>query len=329
MQENDNNNDGSIEGAGGELARIAGRLSEWAARRGIPTARFCRDYPGLGSERTFRDLRAGRTAGYDVQAQLAAYRGVLAAVEELSGDGAGGERVYDDLGPVVALRRAFAAVAQAAGTNRVVVVQGESGVGKTTAARVLQGRYGAGRVLLMEASDVWGDNPSCLLGGILRALGRTELPPARSARLGECQAALCLSRRCLVIDEAHHLGPHCLNAVKTLVNTTPGEFILVAIPSLWAKLQKNAYQEARQLTTNRLSERVQLRLSDADVARYLAKFYPDEQPASLRHAARLVRVQAAASGNMAFVRDTVRELRDSPPTPENVSKAVEAVAARR
>lgn len=312
-----------------ELSRLAGRLSEWAARRGIPTARFCRDYPGLGSERTFRDLRAGKTDGYDVAAQLASYRGVMAAVEELSGEGAAGERVYDDLGPVVALRRAFAAVAQAAGTNRVVVVQGESGVGKTTAARVLQGRYGSGRIVLVEASDVWGDNPSCLLGGILRALGRTELPPARSARLGECQAALCLSRRCLVIDEAHHLGPHCLNAVKTLVNTTPGEFILVAIPSLWAKLQKNAYQEARQLTTNRLSERVQLKLADADVARYLSKFYPEEAQSALRHAARLVRVQAAASGNMAFVRDTVRELRDAPPTPENVARAVEAVAARR
>ena len=312
----------------GELAKVAGWLSDWAARRGIPTARFVRDYPGLGSERTFRDLRAGRTEGYDVPSQLAAYRGVAAAVEELSGESSG-ERVYDDLGPVVALRRAFAAVAQSAGTNRVVVVQGESGVGKTTAARVLQGRYGAGRIVLVEASDVWADNPSCLLGEVLRALGRTELPAARSARLEECQQALRLARRCVVVDEAHHLGPHCLNAVKTLVNTTPGEFVLVAIPSLWAKLQKAAYQEARQLTTNRLSERVQLRLADADVARYLSKFYPDAQPASLRHAARLVRTQAAAGGNMAFVRDVVRELSDAAPTPENVAKAVEAVAARR
>ena len=44
-----------------------------------------------------------------------------------------------------------------------------------------------------------------------------------------------------MIDEAHHLGPHCLNTVKTLVNTTPGEFILVAIPTLWNKLQAHAY----------------------------------------------------------------------------------------
>ena len=315
--------------AAAELAALAGRLSEWAARRGIPVARFCRDYPGLGSERTFRDLRAGRTEGYDVAAQLAGYRAVEAVLEELAGTAEAQERIYDDLGPVVALRRAFARVAQSAGTDRVVVLEGESGVGKTTAARILAGRYGAGRVVTVEASDAWGDSPAALLGGILEALGRTELPPSRVGRLAQAREALSLSRRCVVVDEAHHLGPHCLNTVKTLVNTTPGEFILVAIPSLWGKLQKQAYQEARQLTTNRLSERVRLALSDADVARYLGKFFPDAAPQALRAAARIVRPQAAASGNMAFVREVARELGDGPLAPESAAKAAMAVAGRR
>lgn len=312
-----------------ELCSIAARLADWASRRNIAAAKFCRDYPGLGSERTFRDFRNGRTEGYDVEAQLASYRAVQAVVDELSGTAGGGERVYEDLGPVVALRRAFTQVVQSAGTNRVVVIQGESGAGKTTAIRILAGRYGQARVLAVEASDVWGDRPSALLGEILRALGRTEIPASRVERLEEVRSALCLSRRCLVVDEAHHLGPHCLNAVKTLVNTTPGEFILVAIPSLWAKLQKSAYQEARQLTTNRLSERVKLQLADADIARYLSKFYPEEQQGTLRQAARLIRAQAQANGNMAFVRDVVRELADSALTPENVAKATQSVADRR
>lgn len=321
-----NSKDGAAQA---ELCAIAAGLADWASRRGIPAAKFCRDYPGLGSERTFRDFRNGKTEGYDVEAQLASYRAVQAVIDELSGTSGAREQAYEDLGPVVALRRAFTQVVQSAGTNRVVVIQGESGVGKTTAIRILAGRYGAARILPVEASDVWGDRPSALLGEILRALGRTEIPPSRVERLDEVRRALCLSRRCLVIDEAHHLGPHCLNTVKTLVNTTPGEFILVAIPSLWAKLQKSAYQEARQLTTNRLSERVKLQLADADIARYLSKFWAEEPQGNLRQAARLIRAQAQMSGNMAFVRDVVRELADNPLTPENVAKSVQAVADRR
>lgn len=311
------------------LADLARRISDWAAARNVPTSRLCRDYPGLGSERTFRDLRAGRTEGYDVPSQLANYRAVWAVVEELAGTAGAEERVWDDLGPVVALRRAFASVAQAAGSNRVVVVQGDSGVGKTTALRILAGRYGQGRIVAVEASDVWNDNPSCLLGEILRALGRTELPPGRADRLDEVRRALCLSRRCVAVDEAHHLGPHCLNTVKTLVNTTPGEFLLVAIPTLWNKLQARAYQEARQLTTNRLSERVRLQLTDADAARYLGKFLEGAPAAALRQAGRIVGPLARAGGNMAFVRDVARLLGDSEPTPENVARAAQTVAERR
>jgi phage major head subunit gpT-like protein len=47
-----------------------------------------------------------------------------------------------------------------------------------------------------------------------------------------------------------------MNVVKTLVNQSPGEFCLIGIPSVWAKMYKSAYAEARQLSTNRLSERV-------------------------------------------------------------------------
>lgn len=225
------------------------------------------------------------------------------------------------------LRRAFLSVVKATGTNRVLIVQGESGVGKTTAVGLLRGKYGTGRIGYVEASDVWADSPNAFLGAILRALGVAELPAGRVQRLEDVQARLSLSRRCLVVDEAHHLGPHCLNTVKTLVNTTPGEFILVAVPTLWNKLQAHAYQEAKQIATNRLSERVKLALDEADVRTYLGKRFPDAAPADLKVAARIVRPSALLAGNYAFVRDVARELHDL--SAEAVSKAVTAVAARR
>lgn len=169
--------------------------------------------------------------------------------------------------------------------------------------------------------------PNAYLGSILRALGVTELPSGRVQRLEEVQARLQISRRCLVVDEAHHLGPHCLNTVKTLVNTTPGEFILVAIPTLWNKLQAHAYQEAKQIATNRLSERVKLTLDEADVRLYLSKRFPNATAADLKVAAKIIRPNALLAGNYAFVRDVSRELADL--SADAVSRAVTAVSARR
>ena len=309
-----------------ELVETAAKIAAWGESHGMSRAQLVRNFTDLGSEKSFRDISGGQLEGYNAENQLTKYRAVYATMEELANQG-GEERIYDDLGTVVKIRRAFLGVVKATGTNRVLIVQGESGVGKTTAVGLLRGKYGTGRISYVEASDVWADSPNAFLGAILRALGVTELPAGRVQRLEEVQARLAISRRCLVIDEAHHLGPHCLNTVKTLVNTTPGEFILVAIPTLWNKLQAHAYQEAKQIATNRLSERVKLTLDEADVRTYLAKRFPDAAAADLKTAARIIRPSALLSGNYAFVRDVARELTTL--DAEAVSRAVTAVTGRR
>ena len=309
-----------------ELTDIAAKIAAWGESHGMSRAQLVRNFTDLGSEKSFRDISAGNLEGYNAENQLTKYRAVYATMEELANQG-GEERIYDDLGTVVKIRRAFLGVVKATGTNRVLIVQGESGVGKTTAVGLLRGKYGTGRISYVEASDVWADSPNAFLGAILRALGVTELPAGRVQRLEEVQARLSISRRCLVIDEAHHLGPHCLNTVKTLVNTTPGEFILVAIPTLWNKLQAHAYQEAKQIATNRLSERVKLTLDEADIRTYLSKRFKDSQPADLKVAAKIIRPNALLAGNYAFVRDVARELTGL--DAEAVSRAVTAVTGRR
>lgn len=327
-----------------ELIETAAKIAAWGEGHGMSRAQLVRNFTDLGSEKSFRDISAGNLEGYNAENQLTKYRAVYATMEELANQG-GEERIYDDLGTVVKIRRAFLGVVKATGTNRVLIVQGESGVGKTTAVGLLRGKYGTGRISYVEASDVWADSPNAFLGAILRALGVTELPAGRVQRLEEVQARLAISRRCLVIDEAHHLGPHCLNTVKTLVNTTPGEFILVAIPTLWNKLQAHAYQEAKQIATNRLSERVKLTLDEADIRTYLSKKFVsggvksggvDSPTPSLTHshtandlkvAAKIIRPAALLAGNYAFVRDVARELASL--EADAVSRAVTAVTGRR
>ena len=316
-----------------QVQSLAQKIAAWGAARGMGVARLCREYPALGSDRTFRALRDGVFDGYNLAARLADLRGAWALIQELGG-GEGGalEAVYDTLGAVTELRRAVLGAMRSFGSDRVVIVQGQSGVGKTTALRLLAGRYGR-RVAVCEACDAWGDRPAALLGAMLRATGcEGMLPSGATARLEALQERLCTSRTCVAVDEAHHLGPHCLNTIKTLVNTTPGEFVLVAIPTLWGKLESQAYMEARQLSTNRLAERVKLQLEVADVAEYLRLSRPEAWPkaAAARRAASLILPSARQSGNMAFVRDVARLLPSSGEiSPEAVAQAVSEVCARR
>lgn len=312
-----------------EITQLAAKLADYASRKGWSSVKLCKEYPGLGSDRTFRDMVAGNTEGYDAEAQVLNLRAAWALVEEVAGESAL-EPVYENLSTVLALRRACLSAMKSWGTNRVVIVQGASGIGKSTILRILAGRYGS-RIVLCEASEVWGDKPVAMLGAMLRSLGHEGLlPNGAVSRMEAVEQKLSISRRCMVIDEGHHLGPRCLNVIKTLVNVTPGEFVIVAIPTLWAKLESEAYQEARQISTNRLSERVRLALTLGDIAMYLKLANPGmaANPELAKTAACLIKPAAMSAGNMAFVRDVSRLL---PEVPElaDVEDAIKATAERR
>jgi len=312
-----------------ETMDLAARINRYAVRRGWSKARLCREYPALGSERTFRDMLAGRVASYDTAAQLASLTAVWAALDDLSGEGAE-EEVYDDLTPVASIATACLGAMKSWGINRVVIVLGEPGAGKTTSMRYLAERYGE-RLLAVEASDVWADKPTALLGALAEELGEIAPPTPAVERLRLVQRKLSVTRRTVVVDEAHHLGPRCLNTIKTLVNTTPGEFVLLAIPSLWAKLNRTAYVEAKQLSTNRLHELVQLELEERDIKTYLRHRLPGLPEALARKAAKLVRPTALAAGNLSFMRDLADELQHEQESLslQSVSDALALTLARR
>ena len=293
-----------------EIIGLAQRVNRYAIRRGWSKGRLCKEMPALGSEKTFRDMLAGRINNYDLAAQLQGLKTVWAEIEEVAGDGST-EVIYDDLTPVASIGAACLGAMKSWGINRVVIVLAEPGGGKTTSMRQLAARYGD-RITLCEASEVWADKPSALLSTMLRQLGEIEPPVSAVDRLDMLQRRLSVTRRCMVIDEAHHLGPRCLNTVKTLVNTTPGEFVLLAIPSLWAKLNRTAYVEAKQLSTNRLYELVQIDLEERDIEVYMRHRLPQMDRKVAKDSSRLMRPTAVAAGNMSFVRDCCDELEADP-----------------
>jgi DNA transposition AAA+ family ATPase len=314
---------------GDELVALAQKIRTWQEARKFSDNELLRRFPGLGSTKTFTRLLKSDLAELDLDRWVCEYRAVWALIESLAGRERSEEELYDDISTVVQLRRALVEILEETSIRRVVLLEGDSGLGKSSALTQLQRKYGQ-RILIVEASDVWADNPNAFLGAVLDALGVRDQPLSRDDRLRMVIRKLRDHRVALAIDEAHHLGPHCLNTCKTLVNQTPAEVILLALPTLWRRLERAAYEEVKQLLGNRLAERIKVgELRESDVRKVLTRRAKVEDVRS----AQAVLKEARSRGNLSFVAAVCNRLGqqelDGAPTHEAVLAAIEAEKARR
>ncbi len=311
-----------------ELVGLAQQIRAYQESRGWSDNQLVRRLQGLGSTKTYTRILRGDLAELDLDRWLSEYRAVWATIEALSERETVTEELYEDLTSVVQLRRALVGILAESSIRRVVLLEGDSGMGKTAALSFLRQKYGH-RIVVVEATEVWGDSIYSFLGAVLEALGARELPNGRGERLQMVISKLNERRVALAIDEAHHLGKLCLNTLKTVVNATPGEIILIALPKLWRMLERSAWEEVRQLLGNRLAERIRLgSLRDGDAAKLLARRTGLEDAAS----ASAIAKEARTRGNLSFVAAVCRRLTeqsDETPSPEAVLAAVAAEVARR
>ena len=317
-----------------ELVSLARKIQQYQEEKKLNDSALLRKFPGLGSTKTFNRIVNNELAELDLERQLANYRSVWALIESLGDEETRNEELYDDLSPVRHLQRAFLETMRSTGNNRLVVMEGDTGTGKSSARRLLIEKYGQ-RLLWIEATSVWKDNSSALLSTVLHALGVKDIPLNSTDRLARLIARLTESRICLIIDEGHHLGLNCLNTLKTLINQTPGEFMLLVMPTLWKRLERDAYEEVRQLVGNRLAERIKLDgLRETDVAKFINRRVDRVDPATLKQAIRMILDRASRYGNMAFVRDVCERVAEqcegtTGPTLNIWSSAIAAEAASR
>ena len=131
-----------------ELVELARGIRHWQEAKGFTTSKMLRRFPTLGSDRTYGRLVAGDVDEMDVEKQLVNYRSAWALIEAVGEDASTSEDFYEDLSPVVQLRRAMMETFTETGLCRFILVQGDTGSGKTSAARCLIQRYGS-RLLFM------------------------------------------------------------------------------------------------------------------------------------------------------------------------------------
>lgn len=315
--------------AADELIGLAKSIRLWQEQRDLSDNELLRKMPDLGSTKTFTRLLKGDTAELDLDRWIANYRAVAAAIESMANVQQDDEELYDDFSTVAALRRSLVEILECRSIRRVILHEAESGEGKTSAIALLQQKYGS-RILRVECFAAWADNPNAFLGAILDALGVKEQALSREGRLRQVIAKLKSTRRALALDEVHHLGPNCLNTCKALINQTPGEIVLLALPTLWRRLERTSYEEVRQLLGNRLAERIKSAgLQPADVKKMLSRRVKVDDDKSVA----LVHKEAIKRGNLSFVASVCEKLaaqkHDGKPSFEDVTAVVAIVMARR
>lgn len=292
-----------------EIMALAKRIEEYRMQKKWTQVRLLREFTGLGSSKVWGSILEGKTDELAIDDNwLPEYRAVISLIEAEIEENITTEEIYPDLLPVSELARVVAPLFRTESNDRVVIFEGEPGSGKTEAAKVLAKRF-ASQVVMIEAYEAWNDKPSAMLGNILKKFGMKTLPIGATARLEEVFEGMKGSRRVLIVDEAHHLGPRSLNTLKSMVNQSNWGFALLCIGTLWRKLERGAYEEARQLTTNRLAERVKLACPvERDVQRMLARRVPGLDKEISGVASKMITKEAQTHGGLGFVRDVCKRL---------------------
>jgi type II secretory pathway predicted ATPase ExeA len=325
------------------LTEIGKQIKDWFQSRtdargaAFTVASFLKAYPGLGSERVFRRVMESDLDDLDCERWARDYQAVWTLLQMRGEQEIEDEPIYDDFTMAIDLRKAVGQAMREKGITRLVLCIAPQGCGKTTALQTLVARYGA-RVALTEATELWKENINEMLRGILLSLGVTAsaMPPSGGLRwslLLEKLSTPQMPRMCLVIDEAHHLGPRSLNMVKSIVNHLPGEVVLGAKDTLWKRLETAAYEEAKQLTQNRLLERISVDSApQADIAHMLARRL-GMAPGTADTAARGLARECGKFGNFTYVNLVCRRARKlagkGEATAEIVAEAAAHVARMR
>ncbi len=166
------------------------------------------------------------------------------------------EQVYEDMPSLQPILASVARLMQVTGNRRLIIIEGDTGHGKSFILRALKNRYGE-RAVLCEADESWF-RASTAVGQLSLATKAVDNEAGLARQLGARINQLVAhnkGRRIIFIDEFHHCGGGTLNVIKTLINRTNCVIVVAGMKTLLAKLSAAAAEEARQLTHNRLFAR--------------------------------------------------------------------------
>lgn len=285
-------------------------IKEHAEVAEMSTAELIRRFPALGSDKTLALICKGQFDELKADKWHDAYRTTLDAL--VPQDDA--DPLYDDLTTTKAVRSQITRLKLSRTNAKLVIVEGYTGSGKTSAGRIIADKYNGmtavRQVYTIEASAGWGDRPNAMLGAMLKALSRGDTGRSQAAKLEKLCEVLAERPVMFIIDEVHDFGVRCLRVIKTILNLSPTKVVLLCHPRLFRDLERENWDDLSQLTGNRLVARIELgTVAVADVETLLERRVTALPKAARKEAASELANAALNSGNLAFVREVILRLR--------------------
>jgi Cdc6-like AAA superfamily ATPase len=329
-----------------KLRALAAEVKNYQTERGWSDARLCKEIASVGSSKTYKRILdpLDDLDQLSIENQLRNYQSAVEIVQSRRQKDRPAELEYEDFANC---KNAYAAVMRASledqeNVARLVIIEGATSTGKDCVKRFLLKKFPANAVEI-EATELW-KSPTTPLLTIHAALtivkqkdketGELPKPPRHPREILDVIINELKERKLiLIINEAHHMGVPGLNIVKTIINMTPTVVVFVCIPALLTRLLGRNYEEAVQLTGNRLCERVFLSAPPKDeillmLDRRGVKFDDIE---TRNDAVNRIAADAPAFGNWRFVSQIVRKLyeKKADASRANVTTAINAVKEMR
>lgn len=292
-----------------ELRGIGLLIREHAEGEDLSIRTLLANHPKLGSDQTLNRICAGQWDKVNADDWLDAYRAVLEVIAGQANDAA---PLYDDLTTAKKLRSQFSRLKLSRTAAKLIIVEGYTGAGKTTAGQIVARKYNdmapSQQVFTIEASAGWGDRPNAMLAAMLQALGRADGGRSQASRLEKLVEVLNEKPAFFIIDEVHDFGVRCLRVIKTILNRSGTKIVLLCHPRLFRDLERDNWDDLSQLTGNRLLARIDLGTLDvADVATIVSRRVPALAGLAAEQFTPLAQA-ALQNGNLAFVREVVVRL---------------------
>ena len=228
------------------------------------------------SKTTWSQLQSGTYPAQDPAAILERCESGLRLLEDFAErTTAAGQEARAEIIDLPHVRATPAAVKRCHGEpqNRLVVVLGPSGAGKTTVCRRVCEAYGHAAVAI-EATESWRTSYHYSLAAVADAIDIPEATIDPRRLEGFVFDELARTPRILVIDEGHYFGPPALHLLKVILNKTETRIVLAAIPELWHRMEKKAYEEVLQLRRRTAAKVVVMEVTRDDCRTFLKRKLP-------------------------------------------------------
>lgn len=296
-----------------ELLSLAAQVDAWREARELSQNQLCRQIAGLNSK-THGLLVKGELTELKAENHLDKYRAALVEIAAFD-QRQEADPIMPDLTPTRLVLEAVRRLKQTKGNDRWLLIEAESGGGKTTAMK-----HAAQSIpdSILTSAHVGWCSPSYGVEQILTQTGyRGTVPHGLSARIDRLKGRLKEKPVPIFMDEGQHAGLPMLNILKDLINDTESWIVFGTLHSIWKGIQASRWHEIKQLIHNRMFLRLALPPpSPADVERFLTARLALQVPTGKSEegdrwdrAFTGVSKQAASHGLYAYVRQVAKASR--------------------